>query len=308
MTLFRSLVAVATLALALPASAAGLDLKLRNAEGQEVLNKILDDDAFWAGAWTKDYEKKAYDQIRLKQLESGYVPMISGEGGTDFDHQVVADIVFFQNTRLPKYMDGAKVIINMGKGYDDTVGAEYRDTFYILDLTAFYGTFPQRMYRKHDPETNTSVMWFEKIEPSMVPAATWSTYETKMKDAVDNMDKGWFLNSVVEVTEVYGMFIVEPGKTQESRVSFVSKLTFGDEAGWVARFGSQLPGVLKAGLRSGFGACVAIADHEQQRRDKKAAEQPAPAPVPAPAPAPVVEEPEAEEGGAGGVAAEPAAN
>ncbi len=300
MTVFRSLLAAATLLVALPASAAGLDLKLRNAEGQEVLNKILGDDAFWADAWAKDYEGKEYDQIRLKQLPTGYVPMISGEGGKDFDHQVVADIVYFQNTRLPKYMDGAKAVVDLGKGYDDSIGAEYRDTFYILDLTAFYGIFPQRMYRKHDAATNTSVMWFEKLEPSFVPAGTWTAYEAKMKETVDNMDKGWFFNSIVEVDEVYGMFVVEPGKTQESRVSFVSKLTFGDDAGWIARFGSQLPGVLKAGLRSGFGASVAIADHEQQRRDKKAAE--APPPVPAPEPVPATEP---TGGGAGGVAAEP---
>lgn len=296
MTLARTFIAALALLTSSVASAGSLDLKLRNAEGQEVLNKILDDEGFWAGAWSKDYDGKAYDRIRLKQLETGYVPMITGEGGQDFDHSVVADVVYFQNTRLPKYMDGAKAVINLGKGYDDTIGAEYRDTFYILDLTAFYGIFPQRMYRKHDEATNTSVMWFEKIEPGWVPAATWSEYEKKMKDAVDNMDKGWLFNSVVPVGDLYGMFVVEPGKAQESRVSFVSKITFGDDAGWVARFGSQLPGVLKSGLRSGFAASVAIADYEQQKRAKN---PPAPAPVP-------VQPEEAPSGGGGGIATEPA--
>ena len=309
MPLFRSLLAAALLVVASDASAASLDLKLRNAEGQQVLNSILDDDAFWADAWKKDYNGKTYDQIRLKQLPSGYVPMISGEGGQDFDHDVVADIVYFQNTRLPKYMDGAKIVIDLGKGYDDKIGAEYRDTYYVLDLTAFYGVFPQRMYRKHDEATNTSVMWFEKLDESFVDAATWSAYDKKMKEALENLDKGWFFNSIVDVTEVYGMFVVEPGNTQESRVSFVSKLTFGEDAGWIARFGSQLPGVLKSGLRGGFGASVAIAEHEQQRRDKKAAQQPKPAPAPPPEPAPEPEPTEeAAGGGAGGVAAEPGAN
>jgi hypothetical protein len=304
MSFTRVLIAAVALFGTSSAYAAGLDLKLRNAEGQEVLNKILDDDAFWADAWTKDYNDKQYDQIRLKQLPTGYVPMISGEGGQDFDHMVVADVVYYKNTLLPKYMEGAKIVIDMGKGFDDTVGAEYRDTFYVLDLTAFYGTFPQRMYRKHDEATNTSVMWFEKIEPNMVPAATWAEYQKKMTTAVDNMDKGWLFSSVVPVGEIYGMFVVEPGKARETRVSFVSKLTFGDDAGWVARFGSQLPGVLKAGLRGGFGASVAIAAFEQEKRDKKAAETPAPAPVPVPVPAPA--EPPQGLGGAAGPASEPA--
>jgi hypothetical protein len=264
--MIRALVAAALLSLSSIASAGSLNLKLRNAEGQEVLNKILDDTSFWSGAYIKAYEGKEYDEIRLKELPTGYVPMITGEGLQSFDHDVVADIVFEQNTRLPKYMDGAKIVMDLGKGYDDVVGAEYRDTFYVLDLTAFYGTFPQRMYRKHDPATNTTVLWFEKIDPTWVSPATWTAYQAQMKKAVDGMDKGWVFNSVVDVGQVYGMFVVEPGKTQTSRVSFVSKLTFGDDAGWVAKFGSQLPGVLKAGLRSGFAASVAIAGHEQARR------------------------------------------
>ena len=268
--LMKSWIAAALLFVTPAAWAGSLDLKLRNPEGQEVLNKILDDQAFWSGAWIKTYDGHTYDEIRLKELPSGYVPMITGEGLKNFDHAVVADIVFLQNTRLPKYMDGAKIIMDLGKGYDETIGAEYRDSFYVLDLTAFYGTFPQRMYRKHDPTTNTTVLWFEKLDASFVPAATWTNYEAAMTKAIDEMPKGWLFSSVVPVDKVYGMFVVQPGKTYTSRVSFVSKLTFGEDAGWIAKFGSQLPGVLKAGLRSGFGASVAMADHEQQRRDKAA--------------------------------------
>ena len=279
MTIARALArlpAVAALvALSSVASAASLDLKLRNAEGQEVLNRILEDDSYWADAYTKSYSGKQYDEIRLKSIESGYVPMITGEGAQDFDHDVVADVVYMQNTRLPKYMDGAKIVIDMGRGYDKTVGAEYRDTFYVLDLTLFYGTFPQRMYRRHDEETNRTVLWFEKIEPSWVPAATWTEYQAKMTAAVENMDTRWIGGSVVPVGEIYGMFVVEEGKVQTSRVSFVSKLAFGDDAGFIAKMGSQMAPVIKAGLRSGFGASVAIAAHEQQRREKrkKAAEE-----------------------------------
>jgi hypothetical protein len=245
------------------------DLKLRNAEGQDVLNKILSDDAFWSQAWKQAYTDKVYDEIRLKDTASGYVPMITGEGDQDFEDEVVADIVFLRNTDLPKYMSGAKAVVLLGSGYDSTVGAEYRDCFYILDLTAFYAYFPQRMYRKHDEAKNATVMWFEKMDASFVDSATWSAYKAKMDSSLANLDKRWPpFNSVIEVGDVYGMFVVEPGKVRKSRVSFVSKLTFGEGSGWIAQWGSQMPGVLKAGLKSGFAASVAIAKHETERRNK----------------------------------------
>jgi hypothetical protein len=248
------------------------DLKLRNAEGQEVLNKILSDQAFWADAWKQAYEGKIYDEIRLKDTDAGYVPMITGEGDEDFPHEVVADIVYFRNTDLPKYMSGAKAVIPLGTGYDPVVGAEYRDSFYVLDLTVFYGFFAQRMYRKHDDAQNATVLWFEKLTPSFVDAGTWTAYQAKMTSTIDGMERRWPpFNSVVEVGDVYGMFVVEPGKTRASRVSFVSKLTFSSGSGFFAQWGSQLPPVLRAGLKSGFAASVEIARAEKGRRNKAAA-------------------------------------
>src|SRR5690349_14013013 len=82
-----------------------IDLKMLDKEGQEVLTKILADEAFWSGAWKQAYEGKLYDEIRLKDTSSGYVPMITGEGDQDFVQEVVADVVFLRNTDLPKYMD-----------------------------------------------------------------------------------------------------------------------------------------------------------------------------------------------------------
>ena len=255
--------------------AGSLGLEMRSAEGEQVLNGILSDPSFWAGADLETYQGKTYDEIRLKRLDSGYVPWISGEGNEDFPHEVVADIVYFRNTDLPKYMSGAKAVVLLGTGYDGRVGAEYRDCFYVLDLTAFYAYFPQRMYRRHDAGENRTVLWFEKLDASFVDAGTWTTYQSKMQAALDSIEKRWVMNSVIEVGDVYGMFVVTPGAARASRVSFVSKLTFADDAGWVAKFGSQLPMVLKAGLKSGFGASVAIAQHEKQRRAARAAPQPA---------------------------------
>ncbi len=255
----------------------GLNVRTRNAEAQEVLNKILADDSYWADAWKQTYDGELYDEMRLKSTDTGYVPMITGEGNEDFPHKVVADTVFFRNLDLPKYMSGAKVILPLATGYDKTIGAEYRDCFYILDLTVFYGFFPQRMYRKHDPVTNRTALWFEKLGPAFVDPGTWSVYQVKMTTALDNLERRWApFNALIEVTEVYGMFVVEPGRTHESRVSFVSKIVFGEGTGFVAKWGSQLPMVIKSGIKAGFDASVEIA--KQERARKAATPSPAPAP------------------------------
>lgn len=256
--------------------ATGLDLKLRNSEGQQVLNGILGDTAYWAGADVAAYSDKNYDQIRLKSTATGYVPMITGEGDQDFPHDVVAHVVFQRNTDLPKYMSGAKAVVLLGKGHDPVIDADYRDCFYILDLTVMYAYFPQRMYSRHDEASNRTVLWFEKMDSSFTDAATWSSYQTKMQAVLDGLEKRWPpFNATVPVDTIYGMFVVEPGKTRESRVSFVSKIGFAPDAGWVANFGSQLPMVIKSGLKSGFNASVAIAQHEKEKRLVRGEQAPA---------------------------------
>jgi hypothetical protein len=255
-----------------------IDLKMRaHPEGQVTLNRILSDSAFWADAWKRTYTDKLYDEIRLKSTESGYVPMITGEGLQDFDHDIVADVVYLRNKDLPKYMSGAKVVMPLGSGFDPVVGAEYRDSFYILDLTVFYGYFAQRMYRKHDPVANQTVLWFEKMNASFVDAAVWTAYGKQMQASLDNLERRWPpFNALIEVSDIYGMFVVEPGATHTSRVSFVSKLSFEKGTGFVAQWGSQLPPVVRAGLMAGFDASVAIAKHETERRAKAATTPQAP--------------------------------
>lgn len=246
-----------------------LKVKMRNQEGSQVLGKMLNDDAFWADAWKKSYDKKDYDEIRLKSADSGYIPMITGEADQDFDREVVTHIIFNRMSRLPAHMSGAKAVVQLGKGYDAEMGSDYSDTFWFLDLTVLYVVYPMRMYRKIDEETKTSYLWFEKLEPSFVDAATWSKYQAKIDATKEKVDLRWApFNSVNEVESLYGIFIVQPGKKHESRVTFVSKLAFGSDAGWLAKFGSQLPGVIKSGVRNGFVASVGIAREETERRAK----------------------------------------
>jgi hypothetical protein len=279
------------------ASVSTVRLTAHNPRANEILNKALGD-AFWTDAWSRSYEDRFYDILRLKSLPDGYVPMIAGESDEDIPHEVVADIVYEQNTRIPKYMSGAKAIIDLGSGYDEQVGAPYRDSYYVLDLTLFYGTYVQRMYRLHDEENNRTILWFEKLDPSFTDAATWGSYQTKMQKLDASIDTRWAFNSFVPFGEVFGMFVVAPGSERESRVTFISKLAFGEDAGWVAKWGSQLPGVIKSGLKAGYNACVTLAKDEKQRRLRNPAPEPTPEPEPEPEPEPTPElEPSVDETG-----------
>jgi hypothetical protein len=256
---------VATPHVADAAELAPVTISLNDQGATKILNSILNDKQYWSDAWTKTYSKHLYDEIRLKSEPSGYVPMITGEGDVDFSHNVVSDVVFTKNTMLPDHMSGAKVIINLGSGTTPE-GIQYRDTLYVLDLTLFYAKFPQRMYRKHDAENNQTVLYFENITPDMVSADTWKRYQDKINHQVENMDKRWAFNKMVDVDRIFGMFVVHPGETRDIRVTFVSSLSFGEKAGWIAKMGSQMPSVIRSGLSSGFNACVDIAKMEQAKR------------------------------------------
>lgn len=280
---WKPIVLVAVLALAHPAQASipsnpatpeleattridtGL-VKMRNAEGTSIIGQMVSDESFWTGAWRKSYTGQVYDELRLKNLPSGYLPMVSGEGQQDFEHDLVAHVVFNEMHRLPRFMSGVKAVASLGRGHDPQVGVEYRDTFWYLDLGVLYMVFPMRMYQRHDPGSTTTWLWFEKLDESFVDAATWERYEKRIASTMDSIDRRWTFNSVNHVDTLYGIFVVEPGRQHESRVTFATSFTFGQDAGWMARLGSQLPGVLKAGLRTAFNAAVAIAQDEKQKR------------------------------------------
>jgi hypothetical protein len=262
------------LAVAAPAAASlgsEVDVDMRYSAGATMMNRMLAEDDFWSDAhkWEFDDAKHWYDRIMLKPVDHGYVPMISGEGSQDLPHDVVADIVFSKMNRLPLYMSGAKAVHNLGGGYDERIGAPYQDSFFFLDLTLFYVTYSQRMYRKHDEETGQTFLWFEKLTPDFVDAETWKKYQAATQKVSEGVDKRWAFGSILEIDQIYGMFIVGKGRKRESRVTFVSKLAFGDDAGFIAKAGSQMKSVLKAGLKSGFVASVNIANFEHEKRSKK---------------------------------------
>ncbi len=253
-------------------------IRLRNTEGTAVLNDALQNPSFWSSAKRWTYQDRMYDTIQLKPVESGYVPMITGESDQDIPAEAVAEIVFHQQNRLPRTMSGAVAVINLGTGVDAVTGASYQDTWFLLDLTAFYAWFYQRMYR-YDRDGQT-VLAFEKLTPSMVDAATWTRYDAAAKAAYAKAPKGsiWRIFGDQEVTELYGMFRVEPGSTRTSRVTFVSRIGFGSDSSWLAQAGSKMPSVIRGGLENGFDGCVSLAKAERDRR----AALPPPAPPPPP--------------------------
>lgn len=254
-------------------------VKMRSAEGTRVIGQMVSDESFWAGAWRKTYTGQVYDELRLKELPSGYLPMITGEGQQDFEHDLVAHVIFNEMHRLPYHMSGVRAVASLGRGHDPRTGTEYRDTFWFLDLGVLYMVFPMRMYREHDPASTTTWLWFEKLDESFVDGPTWAAYQAKIQKTMDSVERRWTFNSVNPVETLYGIFVVEPGRERESRVVFATSFTFGQDAGWMAKLGSQLPGVLKAGLRTAFNAAVAIAKDETEKRARATQTPPAGAPA-----------------------------
>ena len=251
--------------LLLSALALAVDVEMRNDAAEDVLQAALSDPTFWEDADSKAYEGEPYEEVRLKPADPGYVPMIVGEGGRSFDHGTVVEVVFRHQDELPRFMEGAKAVEYLGSGWDSEVGAEYTDAFFYLDLTFFYATFFQRMYRKS--EGGQTVLWFEKMDESFVDPATWARYDARGRASVEASERRWPpFNAVYPTEDIYGMFVVEKGRVHATRITFVSKLVFGSDAGWLARVGSKIPGVIRAGLRSGFSASTRLCVEEQERR------------------------------------------
>lgn len=248
---------LAGLALRPTPARAGIQLKSYDPQAGSLLSRALDDPDFWTDADVKTYDKELYDTVLLKDVGDGYLAKVTGEGGRDFQHDTVVRTVFEKNVMLPEVEDGALAVVLLGQGTDPTTGLQFRDAFYMLDFTLFYGTYGQRMYKRVDGDR--SVLYFEKLTPQ-IAQGQWPSYQARMDEVVAGANRRSLFNSVQEVSEIFGMFVVEPGSTNKTRVSFTTKIRFGDGSGAIARMGSQMPPVIRAGLRSGFDSSVAIAN------------------------------------------------
>lgn len=240
------------------AHAEGL-IRLRNKKGATLLSRALSEPSFWSGASIDKYQGELYDEIRLKPQPQGYFNMITGEGREDFSHEQVVSTVFKHQDKLPRHMAGAKATPYIRRGHCNIVGADYVDMYFLGDFDFFYGEYIQRMYRIDLPDGRTACA-FERLFEHQVDGATWRKFNEVRQKTLDNVELRWgVFNSVVPLTEAFGMYLSEPGKKHTTRVTLIAKLRFGSESGFIAKMGSEIPFVLKAGMQSGFMASVEIA-------------------------------------------------
>jgi hypothetical protein len=239
-----------------PAAAPSVTVKTHDPGAARVIGALLTDEHYWDGAWRRTYTGRSYDEIRMKEVEHGFLPRITGEGGRDVPGDVIAEVIFQHFDELPAHLAPAERALNLGRGHDAHVGAEYSDSWFFLDVPFMYIEFSWRLYRARTP--TGSLLWFEKLTPAIAGAETWSRYQTRIDAARATVDRKPVFGSIVEPTEAYGLFIVEPGAVHESRVTFVARVLFGAETGWLASYASQVAIFLRTALAQAFDAALAI--------------------------------------------------
>ena len=236
-------------------------LPMQSETAAEVTSRAVHDPTFWDPASVVTYAGEDYDQLRLRPMEEGYFTMITGEGRMDFSHDVAVNTAFRYQDELPAIEDRALSIRVLGEGRDEASGLPYVDTLFFLDFTLFYGIYIQRSYRLSID--GFTFVFFEMLRSDWVDAQTWDRYQQIKEDVVAQTPLRWVFNEVVPLAEVYGTFVVAPGAQHTTRISFLVRLQFGEEAGAIARFATEMPIVLRLGLQSGFENCVAIARTHQ---------------------------------------------
>ena len=239
--------------------ASGGVIRLRNAEGAKILNAAIGDPSYWAGADIDRYKGQLYDESRLKPMETSYLTMITGEGQEDFKAEEVVHTVLTHQHNLQTHMEGCTISHHLDRGVEPDFGVPYKDLYILGDFTFFYGGYFQRLYRYDLPDGRTACA-FENLKEAQVTKSKWSEYMEIKKGLDAKADVRWpIFNDIVPIEDIFGVYLVEPGKVHTTRVTLISKIRFGSEAGWIAQVGSEMPFVLKDGLRNGFDASVSIA-------------------------------------------------
>lgn len=240
-----------------PADALPVSVKTHDPAAARVIRSLLGDPAYWEGAWRRTYTGRSYDEIRMRELDRGFLPMITGEGQRDVPQDVIEEVIFEHFVELPAHLAPAERVVNLGQGHDPTVGADYSDTWFFFDVPFMYIELTWRLYRMRDA-SGASLLWFEKLTPAMAGPATWTRYQARIDAARETVDRKALFGNIVEPSEVYGLFRIAPGEVHESRVTFVAHVHFGPETGWLASQASQIALFLRTALAQAFDAAVAI--------------------------------------------------
>lgn len=248
----------ASLLLPIPALAAE-EFSIRNKKGSDILNRALFEKGFWDEASKTTYKNKNHDEIRLKSMDNGYLTYISGCGDTDFSIADVSEAIFWHQKELPNHMAGAVACTLLGSGTDPVIQRSFTDTFLLGDFDFFYATYFQRMYRFELPDGRV-VLPFELCSKSFNSAEDWQKYQNRKQELITSTAskrRGFLFGDILDMAELYGMYVVSKGDVHQSRVTMIARLQFGGDS-WIANFGSKLPFVLRAGLANGFRAHVDI--------------------------------------------------
>lgn len=240
--------------------AGAISVKTHDTEASTTINQLLTEDCYWEGAWTKSYKDELYDEIRLKETDLGFLPMISGEADRNVPMSIVEEVAFSHFDELTKHLDLVKVAEHLGRGYDPEIGAEFIDSYFCFDAVFMYVELTWRIYRTCD-NSGRRIVWFEELTPE-IAGNRWCTYEPKIKELSTSFNRRSIFGSLVKPESLYGVFLLVPGKTYETRVVFVARLAFGKETSWIANYASQIPVVLRKALAGAFDSAVAICfDH-----------------------------------------------
>jgi hypothetical protein len=237
---------------------AGVSFQLHNKAGQKVLLESLNNPNYWKGVDVERPSDKLYDEFKLKKLDSGYLTYVSGHGNQNYTREQVVQTVLYNQHHLPKHMAGAKNMTYFSEGVDPHFGVPYTDMVFLGDMDFFYCEYYQRMYR-YDLGDGRTICAFERGTQNFIKPERWKVYEQKRKETIDESDLRWpILNDVIPVTDVFGMYIIGPGKNYQTRVTLTAKLRFGSGTGLLAQWGSEMPYLIRSGTLNGFNASVSI--------------------------------------------------
>lgn len=238
--------------------AADVSFQLHNKVGQNILLESLNNPNYWNGIEVERPTDQLYDQFKLKKLEAGYLTFVSGHGNQNYTREQVVQTVLYSQKYLPNHMAGAKAMTYFGEGVDPYFGVPYTDMVFLGDMDFFYCEYFQRMYR-YDLPGNRTICAFERATKQFVKPDRWALYESTRKSSIDGADLRWpILNDIVPVTDVFGMYIIEPGTNYQTRVTMTAKLRFGTGTGFLAQWGSEIPYLIRSGTLNGFNASVAV--------------------------------------------------
>ena len=244
-------------------------ISLNDQQGADVLNLSLGDPAFWNGAEVELHQGRLYDEIRLKRLgEAGFLAYISGEGAQDFPAAAVAETVYQNQNLITDFMPALKTARYLGEGIDPVTKLEYTDIYFLVDVALFFISVPLRTTRIRIDDRS----WMcpiELVTEQMTTPEQWKNYEFIMSIEQDMNVRRWAFSAVVPFERLFGTYIMQPGNDFETRVSMITNMRFAANRSFFADLGSELPFVMKKGMRAGFDgsvhACRRLLERQKSR-------------------------------------------